>query len=103
MLVVIPKIISRLSGGGWTITYGTETFTLLTSAVAGPLALLLTRRTELGQDAPEDLVPAGSWTHPELVAPIDPDEGPVLVMIEYEIDPQRTDEFVALMRESRRV
>jgi MFS family permease len=76
---------------------------LLASAVAGPLALLLTRRTELGKDAPEELVPAGVWTHPELVSPIDPDEGPVLVMVEYQIDPARTDEFIALMRESRRV
>jgi MFS family permease len=88
---------------GFVASHGSVRIALLASAVAGPLGLLLTRRNELGKDAPEELVPAGVWTHPELVAPIDPDEGPVLVVVEYQIDPARTDEFVALMRESRRV
>jgi MFS family permease len=88
---------------GTVAAHGGVSTSLIVSAIAGGLGLLLTRRTELGRDAPEDLIPAGVWTHPEVIAPIDPDEGPVLVMVEYQIDPARTDEFVALMRESRRV
>ncbi|HVF62655.1 MAG TPA: MFS transporter, partial [Casimicrobiaceae bacterium] len=33
----------------------------------------------------------------------EPDQGPVLVTVEYRIDPARKEEFVELMRESRRV
>jgi MFS family permease len=88
---------------GWVASHGSVRIALLASALGGPLGLLITRRTVLGKDAPEELTPAGNWTHPELATPIDPDEGPVLVMVEYQIDPAKTDEFVALMRESRRV
>ena len=76
---------------------------LIASAIAGPLALLLTRRSRLGTDAPEDLMPAGGFKQPEIAAPLGPDDGPVLVMVEYQIDPERTEEFLEIMRESRRL
>jgi len=77
--------------------------TLVMTALAGPLVLLLTRKTRIGSGAPEDLAPAGVWEMPPIAVPIDPEHGPVLVMVEYRIDPARTSEFLELMRESRRV
>ena len=51
----------------------------------------------------EDVNLLRGWKAPELAMPIDPEEGPVLVTVEYQIDPQRAAEFEALMSESRRV
>ena len=76
---------------------------LVASAISGPLALLLTRRARLPSKIPEDLGPAGGFTQPEIAIPLDSDAGPILVMIEYQIDPERTDEFLEIMRESRRL
>jgi MFS family permease len=88
---------------GYVASHADVRTSLLLSAVTGPLSLLLTRGVRLPDSVPEDLMPAGGWQQPELAAPIDPDDGPVLVMIEYQVDPTRTDEFLEIMRESRRL
>ncbi|MEO7760667.1 MAG: MFS transporter [Casimicrobiaceae bacterium] len=76
---------------------------LILSGVSALAALYLARRARLEAGPPEDLAPAPGWTLPEVTEPVDHDRGPVLVMIEYQIDPARTDEFLEVMRESRRV
>ena len=48
-----------------------------------------------------DVAPA-RWTEPELLVEPDPEDGPVLVEIEYRIGPEDTPEFLAAMRELRR-
>jgi len=49
------------------------------------------------------LTPWVHWPEPVVVAQPKPDEGPVLVTIEYRIDPNRAPEFRRAMRDMRRV
>jgi hypothetical protein len=44
-----------------------------------------------------DFTPSGHWQDPETLLPTDPDAGPVMVSIEYTIDPNRALEFRELM------
>ncbi len=76
---------------------------IATAAVAGPLVLLLTRRLSVDGGADEDLSPArpGSAAPAPLVEPL-PDEGPVMVTVEYLIDPTRADDFMDVMEQTRR-
>lgn len=76
---------------------------LATAALAAVFALFLMRNLKVGSRADEELTPARVWNAPELAFPIEPEQGPVLVTIEFRIDPARTDEFAAVMRESRRI
>lgn len=76
---------------------------LTLSSVCAVLALILMRNFKVGGRAEEDLTPGRVWKAPELAIPIEPEQGPVLVTIEFHIDPARHDEFVAVMRESRRI
>ena len=76
---------------------------IVAAAVAGPLVLLLTRRLSVDGGEDEDLSPArpGGVPPTPLVEPL-PDEGPVMVTVEYLIDPVRADDFMAVMEETRR-
>jgi MFS family permease len=76
---------------------------LLIASGIGAVSIVFLRRLPLPAGGDDDLSPSTSWKMPPLAAPIDADEGPVLVTIEYRIDPGRVDEFLAVMRESRRV
>jgi len=49
----------------------------------------------------DDLTPSQAVKASTPLLPIDPNEGPVLTVVEYLIDPERTDEFLAVMRETR--
>lgn len=75
---------------------------LLCAAGSALIGLFFTRHLSVGSRNEEDLTPARLWREPEVAIPIQPDEGPVMVQIEYRIDPARADEFAAVMRETRR-
>src|SRR5258708_25138224 len=62
-------------------------------------ALTLTRAGTL--EGSEDHTPTHPFDEPVPAIPIDLDEGPVMVTIEYLVDPARTAEFEAIMAESR--
>jgi len=64
--------------------------------------LLVTRRFRLGERAAAELAPAQDWQAPELAIPIEPEQGSVMVTIEYRVLVSNVDAFVALMSESRR-
>ncbi|HWP20596.1 MAG TPA: MFS transporter [Burkholderiaceae bacterium] len=76
---------------------------LVLAAATGMVALAATRRLQVEGGAEEDLTPAPpKWKAPTTAEPIEPGAGPVLVMIEYRIDPARAAEFRAVMEETRR-
>jgi hypothetical protein len=50
-----------------------------------------------------DLNPSLHWSEPNFVSEIQPEQGPVLVTVEYLIDPERADEFAEAMRDFERI
>jgi MFS family permease len=72
------------------------------AAIAALLGLLWVRRIPLESDAGPDLTPEPFWDIPETAMPVAPQQGPVMVQIEYRIDPSRAEAFKTLMQESRR-
>jgi MFS family permease len=69
------------------------------SAVSMLIALGFTRGRSL--EFSEDYTPTHPFNEPHPVRPIELDEGPVMVTIEYFIDPARSAEFDAVMTETR--
>jgi MFS family permease len=72
------------------------------AAIATLASLALARRYPLSDIREEDLTPSRHWREPEVAEPVEHDEGPVQVMVEYVIDPVNAAAFVELMQESRR-
>ncbi|MCM5679766.1 MFS transporter [Schlegelella sp. S2-27] len=75
---------------------------LVASAVFGGIVLWWARKYKVEAQVEEDLTPTQVVKPPEVSIPIDPDAGPVLITIEYRIDPGRAEEFHAVMEETRR-
>ncbi len=76
---------------------------LVCAAVLGPVLLVATRRFSVGGGADDDHSPARpGGSAPEPAEPIDADAGPVMVTIEYFIDPSEAASFNAVMQETRR-
>ncbi|MBX3606246.1 MAG: MFS transporter [Piscinibacter sp.] len=76
---------------------------IVCAAVAGPVALFATRRLSVGGSEDEDFSPA----RPSGLVPVpavepNPDDGPVMVTVEYLIDPTRSADFHAVMQDTRR-
>jgi MFS family permease len=75
---------------------------LVLAAVSGLVTLPLVRRFRLSANAEEDLTPWHEITPPVPGRPLARDAGPVLVTIEYHIDPARSAEFREVMQATRR-
>jgi len=74
---------------------------LTTAAVGMLLAIGLTWRFKLGDHKALDFSPSQDWPAPLLDETPEPDSGPVMVSIEYRVQPERRVEFVAAMRAVR--
>ncbi len=71
----------------------------LTAAAAGMVAAIaLTWRYKLGDHRVLDFAPSMEWPAPVVVEDPEPDSGPVMVTIDYRIDPAKRAEFVAAMQ-----
>jgi hypothetical protein len=73
-----------------------RTFALAAGAIA--LGRLATWRRRLPEGGGPDLAPAPRWPDPQLVGSFEPDRGPALVTVEYEIDPADGEAFARAMR-----
>jgi MFS family permease len=75
---------------------------IVAAAIAGPLVLLLTRKMSIGGGEDEDFSPARpSGQVPVPAVEPNPDDGPVMVTVEYLIDPARAADFHAVMQETK--
>jgi MFS family permease/quinol monooxygenase YgiN len=74
---------------------------VIAAAVFGPLALMATRRVSVEGAGDEDLTPALPASAPEVAVHVAPDDGPVMVTVEYQIDPARADDFARVMQVTR--
>ncbi|HEX8502187.1 MAG TPA: MFS transporter [Pyrinomonadaceae bacterium] len=77
--------------------------TLLAAAAAMLVGLAATPLFPLRGGEGLDLNPSLHWSEPTFVHEPPPDDGPVLVTVEYLIDPERSYEFSRVMRQSKRI
>jgi hypothetical protein len=76
----------------------------LTIAAAGlVVGVALARRWPLAGSERSDLSPAGAWSDPNVDIEPQPDDGPVLITVEYEVQPDDAERFVAAMQELARI
>jgi predicted MFS family arabinose efflux permease/quinol monooxygenase YgiN len=71
---------------------------LYAAAVGALIAIPLTWRWKLQTAAAADLTPSMDWPAPITTREIEPDRGPVLVMVEYRIEPIHREQFLQAMR-----
>ena len=77
--------------------------TLLAASAALFVGLAFTPLFPLRGGEGMDLNPSLHWSEPTFVHEPPPEDGPVLVTVEYQIDPARSVEFARVMRESKRI
>lgn len=105
-LVLMALWVGMAFGGalwGQLATMTSVPTSLLTAAVTSLVGLFATFRLKLEGGGEEDLTPSPYWLEMNLATPIEPGQGPVLVTVEYRIDPARAADFLKLMQESRRM
>jgi hypothetical protein len=70
---------------------------LLLAAGGAVLAGVLTARIPLQSAGDLDLTPAAHWPQPVVAASIEPDRGPVMVTVEYRVEPRDATHFLAAL------
>jgi quinol monooxygenase YgiN len=77
-------------------------FSLITASIGTAVCPILVLISRL-PDTPVDLGAWDHWGKPMLVGDVDPSQGPVLVTVEYEVDPKKSDEFLEALHKFARV
>jgi MFS family permease len=77
-------------------------FSLITASIGTAVCPILVLMSRL-PDTPVDLGAWDHWGKPMLVGDIDPNQGPVLVTVEYEVDPKKSEEFLEAVQRFERV
>jgi MFS family permease len=72
---------------------------LAVAAVGAGLGMVLTWRWKLETGAALDLAPSLHWRAPAFAERLEDDQGPILIIIDYRIDPKDSAAFLALMQE----
>lgn len=78
-------------------------FTLLCAACALIAGLVMALLFPFRANEELDLNPSLHWSEPNVVSEVHPERGPVLVTVEYIINPERRDEFVQAMKPFERI
>jgi MFS family permease/quinol monooxygenase YgiN len=74
---------------------------VIAAGLLGVSFITLTHRLSVEGGEDDDFTPAKAGAMPDPVTTIDPDEGPVMVTVEYQIDPARAVEFAVVMEQTR--
>lgn len=100
LMVFFGCIAAGSAAWGQVATAASVPAALIIAAMGAVVAIPLTWRAKLGQGEGLDLTPAMSWPEPTVASHFDadPDRGPVLVTIRYEIDEGDTGAFLAAMQ-----
>ena len=77
-------------------------YALTAAAVGALLGIAATWRYRIGRHDAADLSPSIYWPTPMLTDDFEIDRGPVMVTVEYRIDPARADEFDRIMHQQMR-
>jgi MFS family permease len=86
------------------VTGAADVETALTIAAVGLVAgVVLARRWPLAASERSDLTPAGAWSDPNVNIEPHPEDGPVLITVEYEVDPADAERFVLAMADLGRI
>jgi hypothetical protein len=86
------------------VTGAADVETALTIAAVGLVGgVALARRWPLAASERSDLTPAGAWSDPHVNIEPHPEDGPVLITVEYEIDPVNAQRFVLAMADLGRI
>ena len=78
-------------------------FALYAAAAGAVLVIPLTWRWKLQTGAAVDFTPSMHWPEPITTSDVEPDQGPVLTLVEYRIDPQHRQAFLEAMGPYARV
>lgn len=105
--IYLMSLFGGLTVGSWfwgrIATDYSVAVSLTAAGVLGLLALGLRDRYRLPGFEDLDLTPAEAWPEPVVAFAVDPEAGPVLITVEYRVLPERTEEFVLLMQDVRRI
>jgi len=77
-------------------------FSLITAAIGTSVCPILVLISRL-PDTPVDLGAWDHWGKPMLIGEVDQSQGPVLVTVEYEVEPNKADEFLEALHKFARV
>jgi predicted MFS family arabinose efflux permease len=78
-------------------------YALTAAAVGALIGIGATWRYRIGQHDVQDLSPSLYWPTPMTTDELEADRGPVMVTVEYWIDPARLAEFTTVMHQTRRL
>ena len=76
---------------------------LVTAAIGGMVTTVFTRRYRLQSGEELDLTPSVHWPAPQAMPAPEPEQGPVVITVEYRIDPATWQDFVRAMQHVRRI
>jgi quinol monooxygenase YgiN len=76
-------------------------YALTVSAIGAMLGIAVTWQFRIGQHDTHDRSPSLHWPTPLMAEEIESDRGPVMVTVEYRINPAKAQEFSALMQQMR--
>jgi MFS family permease/quinol monooxygenase YgiN len=92
---------SSLTWGGFAEGFGVQA-AIAGAAFSGVVALVLLRNRTLEGRPDPDFTPQPAVNLPEAVVDVEPEDGPIMVTIEYRIDPERATAFMDVMQRTRR-
>lgn len=87
---------------GWVADWLDVPAAVAAAAAVGVLGLLLLRKQRLEGRPEPDFTPQAPANLPEPAVGVAPEDGPVMVMVEYTIDPARSVAFAEVMQRTRR-